>query len=178
MTKNADSLSKESMELKGMKAKDDLICPMEVGSDPVKGSSAKRVPWKVKSGSCQERGSKPSVEMEIPGFAIDPEADTKTQDMKQGALNNNKEAPATETPKKTEGWLRPMGVTYVKDSDHTGVCGMQALRRRSTTTVKDSDHTGVWGMQALRRRSTTTKDIRMIPSGHSKKIADKDKSDK
>ena len=92
ITKNADSLSKESIELKGIQAKQNLICPMEVRSDPVKGSGAKRVPWKVKSGSCQEQGSKLSVEMEIPGLAINPKADTKTQGMKPGALDNNKEA--------------------------------------------------------------------------------------
>ena len=121
--------------------KTDLICPMEVGSDHVK----------VKSGSCQKQCSKVSIEIEIPGLLI---AATKSQGMRQGALDNIKEDQGTEM--KTEGRPRRMSVIFVKEVEHTDVWGMQARVNRA------------------RRWSFTTQDIRTTPSGHSK-IADKDK---
>ena len=44
---------------------------MEVESDPAEGSNVKRVPGKVKFGSCPQAGLQLKVEMEIPGFVIE-----------------------------------------------------------------------------------------------------------
>ena len=55
-----------------------LSFPTEVGSDPAEGSSARRVPGKVKSGSRQQAGSKLKVEMEIPGLILE---NSKNKDM-------------------------------------------------------------------------------------------------
>ena len=48
-----------------------LSCPTEVGTDPAEGSSARRVPGKVKSGSQLLAVSKIKVEIEIPGLILE-----------------------------------------------------------------------------------------------------------
>ena len=51
--------------------RDSFDFPMEVGSDPAKGSSAKRAPGKVRFGSPQQARSQLKVEMEIPGLIME-----------------------------------------------------------------------------------------------------------
>ena len=67
---NGDSLSCSinSMEVEVGK---EVEVQVEVGSDPAEGSSARRVPGKVKSGSTQQAGSQLKVEMEIPGLLLE-----------------------------------------------------------------------------------------------------------
>ena len=63
-----------------------------MGTDPLEGSSASRVPGKVKSGSLQQVGSKINVEMEIPGLILeysenkDLYAENKKTKMKNGRV--------------------------------------------------------------------------------------------
>ena len=80
---NATSPSEESNELKGLWASKYLSCPVEVGKDPMEGSSAKRIPGKVKSGRRQERVSEINDKMEIPGLVLE-----KPENKELGAKNN------------------------------------------------------------------------------------------
>ena len=67
---NGDSLSC-SMDSMEVEVGSEVELEMEVGSDPAEGSSARRVPGKVKSGSTQQAGSQLKVEMEIPGLLLE-----------------------------------------------------------------------------------------------------------